>query len=436
MLFPAMLLTLATMAEAHPGPHAEALATQLKGRGPGFEARRSRPPPPPPPTEGPAATVYGYWPYWGDDLDTVAWDSLSHIAIFGVELEADGSLSGTHNWTDVAEQAVSLGRTYDVKVHLCLIGFDEEIQGAVLPDPDKRARAIDELVALVEAYDAHGVNVDIESMERDLKPHLVSFVQELNARVGDLFIATPAVDWLGAYDYDELAAASDGLFIMAYGYHYSSGDPGPNSPLTGGDPWSERAIDTTVQDYRDNGTPDDKIIVGLPLYGRDWPSVDSSVPGTATGEGSSVTWTSAIEQGERYGRRWDSVTSTPYTFPEATHQLWYDDHESLEDKIAWSLDQGLQGVGFWALSYEDGDPALWSMVDRLAALPADTDSPGDSAVGDSAVGDSADTDDGGGDPPGHRGAGLAGCGCDTGASLPALVAALLALLTAGHRRRR
>jgi spore germination protein len=433
MLVLASLLTVVAQAAEQPGAHAAALAEQPEAPRSGLHRTRT-PPPPPPPTEGPEATVYGYWPYWGDDLDTVAWDQLSHIAIFGVVLESDGSLSGTGNWTAVAAQAVELGRRYEVKVHLCLIGFEDDVHAAVFPSESRRRRTIEELVALVDAYGADGVNVDIEGLDNDLKDDFTTFIQELNAEVGELYLATPAVDWSAAYDYDELAAASDGLFIMAYGYHYSSSDPGPNSPLHGGDPWSDRAIDWSVDDYRDNGTPDDKIIVGLPLYGRSWPTTDTSVPGDATGEGSSVTWVSAIAQGEQYGRHWDAVTSTPYTFPDGTHQLWYDDHQSLEDKIGWSVEQGLQGVGFWALTYEDGDPDLWSMVQRLTAADPDPHDTDDSAPFEDsqAPGDSDDP----GDPPGLRGLDGTGCGCGAGPAGRGGLLALLSLLGLSWRRRR
>jgi len=432
MLALATLLVAATHATVPMGPHAAALAAHRAGRGV-TKMRREAPPPPPPPTEGPSSTVYGYWPYWGDDLDTIAWDGLSHIAIFGVELESDGSLSGTHHWTDVAAQAVQLGATYDVEVHLCLIGFEDDVHADVFPSAARRARAISELVELIDAYGADGVNVDIEGLDGDLKDDFTTFIQELRAETDALYIATPSVDWSSAYDYDELAAASDGLFIMAYGYHHSSGNPGPNSPLTGGGPWSSLAIDDSVEDYRDNGAPDGKIIVGLPLYGRNWPSTDNSVPGTATEDGSSVTWVTAIEQGDSYGRLWDTVTSTPYAFPDSTHQLWYDDHESIEAKIGWSLDQGLQGVGFWALTYEDADPALWSMIDALANPPApdDTDRPDDTDT-DSEPGTDTGTDR---DPPGIRGVDGRGCGCSSAGSGLGALPALLGLLGLARRRR-
>lgn len=426
MLIPALVLAATTLAAQPPGPHAGALESWRAGRGP--TPARSAPPPPPPPNAGPAATVYGYWPYWGDDLDTIAWDSLSHIAIFGVELEADGSLSGQSHWTEVAAQAVELGARYDVKVHLCLYGFDDSVHAAVFPSAERRRRTIEELVALVEAYGADGVNVDIEGLDHDLKDDFVTFTEELRAAVDELYLAMPSVDWSSAYDYDALAAASDGLFVMAYGYHYSAGNPGPISPLHGGDPWSAYAIDWTVEDYRDNGAPDDKLIVGLPLYGRDWPSVDSSVPGTATEDGTAVTWVSAIAQGEAAGRQWDAVTSTPYAFPSSTHQLWYDDVESIEAKAAWVLEQGLQGFGFWALTYDQGDPELWSALDVLTAPPPDdSDAPEDSdAPADTGPGD---------DPPGFRGLETAGCGCGTPTRGPAWLG-VLALLAGVIRRRR
>ena len=109
-------------AAAHAGPHADALRWAADGHLP--PPRAGRPPPPPPPTDGPSRTVYGYWPYWGDDLGTVAWDHLSHIAIFAVELAEDGSLTHTSRWTDHAAEAVEYGQRYGVKVDLCLAAFD------------------------------------------------------------------------------------------------------------------------------------------------------------------------------------------------------------------------------------------------------------------------------------------------------------------------
>lgn len=313
----------------------------------------------------PSSTVYGYWPYWGDDLSTLKWDSLTHVAIFGVTLNADGSLSSTGYWTNNVSKALSYANPKGVRVHMTVICFDSNAMASVLGTSTKRTAAINAIVSLVQAYGGHGVNLDFEGLPSSQKANFVSFVTELNTRVDDLYLAMPAVDWNGSYDFDQLAFNSDGLFIMGYDYHYSGGGPGPVGPLYGGSPWSVYAIDWTIDDYLYYGAPADKIILGLPLYGFQWPTTNNAVPGTATASASSKTYEVAIPLGNQYGRLWDSVTHTPYTFPSSTSQLWYDDDQSLSHKASYAVDQNLQGIGFWALTYEGGNSGFWTMIDGV-----------------------------------------------------------------------
>jgi spore germination protein len=325
-------------------------------------------PPPAPlrdPSDRPDVTVYGYWPYWGDPLDTLQWDQLTHVALFNVELNADGSLSQTHRWNNNAPTAMALAAPYGVKVHVTLTSFTDAITNAVLPSATNRARAVSALAGLVNAHGAHGVNVDVEGLDSSQRANFLTFVQELKAAVPEVFLATPAVDWAGAYDYDQLAFASDGLFIMGYGYHWSGGGPGPVAPLYGGSPWGVHSLAWTVNDYRTWGTPDDKIILGLPLYGYDWPTTSTAVPGTSAGTATAAAYTSALATALTHGRQFDAPTRTPYTFPSPTRQLWYDDASSVAERVEYAIDEGLQGVGFWALTYDDADPALWTAVDAL-----------------------------------------------------------------------
>ncbi|MCB9743860.1 MAG: hypothetical protein H6741_17570 [Alphaproteobacteria bacterium] len=324
---------------------------------------------PPAPDAGPDVVVYGFLPYWiSDPLDAVAWGNLTHVALFDVGLEADGSISGTSFWDSKGAEAVARGAEHGVRVHLTVTSFEDSVMNAVLPDASRRARAVSELAALVSAAGAHGVSVDFEGMDSARKDDLVAFVAELDAAVDEVTVCTPAIDWQGAYDYDQLAAHSMGLFIMGYGYHWSGGDPGPVAPLFGGSPWSAYSLEWTVEDYRASGAPDDKIILGLPLYGRDWPTSSNAVPGSATGSGQAVVMTEAIDLAEGYGRQWDSVTHTPYAFPDASSQLWYDDTDSVRDRVAWIVEEGLLGTGFWALGYEGMDAGFWAMMSEETAL--------------------------------------------------------------------
>ena len=88
---------------------------------------------------------------------------------------------------------------------------------------------------------ADGINIDFESFPSSQKENLVTFVKDLRSTLrnsienAQVTLATPAVDWDTAWDFNALAIESDGLFIMGYDYHWKeSTNAGPVSPLIGG----------------------------------------------------------------------------------------------------------------------------------------------------------------------------------------------------------
>jgi hypothetical protein len=336
-------------------------------------------------------TVYGYHPYWGPDPTTLDFARLTHLAIFNVDLNSDGTLSDTHRWTDVAGDVVPLAHAEGVSVQLCVTSFEDDVMASVLSDPSKRATTIAELVELVDAYGADGVNVDFEGLDYELKDDFTAFIEELYPLVAELTIAMPAIDWTGAYDFDRLAMSSDGLFIMGYGYHWTGGNPGPVAPLFGGDPWSDYSLEWTVDDYLTWGATQDKLILGLPLYGNEWPTASDAVPGTATGTGWSVVMSSADTIADSEGSQWDETSLTPYVL-RSNSQLWYDNTESIQARIQWAVDQELQGIGFWALGYETESSGFWEMVTEETSWtgddpddPNDPDDPDDPDANDAPV---------------------------------------------------
>jgi hypothetical protein len=58
--------------------------------------------------------------------------------------------------------------------------------------------------------------------------------------------------------------------------------------------------------------------------------------------------------------------------PAVWRQVWYDDPDGFGAKIDFALDQGLAGVGMWALGMENGRDELWlTLRDRLRPRPDD-----------------------------------------------------------------
>ncbi|MCO4744795.1 MAG: hypothetical protein KC912_08400 [Proteobacteria bacterium] len=329
-------------------------------------------------TPGPDHTVYGYQAYWAADLNAVPWDDLTHLAIFSANVNPDGTLGDTNRWDDAAT-AVAMGAPYDVRVHLCITNFNTTELATLLSNSAHRATLVTQVKAWVDGTGAHGVNVDFESLPSSERSTLVTFIRELEAAdVGDIVLATPAVDWSDAWDYSSLTDHAD-LFIMGYGYHWSGGNPGPLDPIYGGGIWAAWSLDWSVNDYvTTNGADPERIILGLPLYGREWPVVDpSALPGERTGDGAVRLWKDAWPLAETHGREWDAHTSTPF-WRTSTTQGFYGDLESLRARVRYADDVGIQGIGFWALHYDDNDPDLWQMIrEEYAPEPGDTGDTGE-----------------------------------------------------------
>jgi len=182
-------------------------------------------------------------------------------------------------------------------------------------------------------------------------------------------MASPAVDWSSAWDYDALADSSDGLMIMGYNYHWGgSGDTGPVAPLTN---WGYRNITWTVDDYLlKTGYDRDKIILGLPYYGFDWPC-DGPDPGaTTTDRGSAIFYYNAEPTARSYGKQRETTAWTPWYRYGSWHQGWYDDEVSLGVKEELINQEDLAGMGIWALRYDAGHVALWNeLEERFGTVP-------------------------------------------------------------------
>ena len=396
------------MALPPPGPHAAQVAEHADLPPVAHHIPAAAPKPP---AQGPDVVVYGYWPYWVGDLDPAWLTGLTHLAIFSVGLESDGSLSSQSHWTGVAADAVAAAHAAGVKVHLCVTSFDSNTMSAVLASPTRRATAIANLASLVDTYGADGVNLDFEGMPSSLKEDLVVFVHELKAATPEVWLATPVIDWSGAYDYSELSDAADGLFIMGYEFHGTWGSPGPNDPISESSTWGSYCLDWSIADYEGSGAPRAKIVMGLPLYGHTWDGATESVPGSASGDAWSVVQTECDEIKSTYGAQWDEGSESVYTVG-GGRQTWCDDVETTRLRVAWAVVEGLQGVGFWALGYEG--EGFWEMMAEETVFDG-TDGGGTDGGGT----DGGGTDGGGSDGGGTDGGGSSDTDEPVGQRIPA-----------------
>ena len=313
--------------------------------------------------------VIGYLPYWEyseyPDLD---YSLLTQINFFSAELSIYGDIINDHNWENL--YFIDFAQSHGVKVKLCATLFGSYELSTLLENYFYRQNAINNLLDLVLSVGADGIDIDFELLPTNQRDNLVLFMEELSfafhSQMDDPIItmATPAIDWSNAWDYESLAEITDGLFIMGYNYFYSgSANAGPVAPLGG----YFYDIEYTVNDYLNKtNNQTDKLILGLPYYGYDWDVVDSSINSETMSYGIAKTYAEARMLDEYYGSYWDQSSNSAWlTYYDDTwtwNQCWFDDHLSLSNKYAFAKELELQGIGIWALGYDDDYDDLWNLL--------------------------------------------------------------------------
>lgn len=322
--------------------------------------------------------VFGYFPYWVEDNTYIDWEALSHISYFSSVATTSGTLNH-RGWPKPA--LVATAHEHDVKFLLTITNFSPAELDTILGNPTVRNKLIVNIVNEMDRTKIDGVSIDFETPNTSQAGNFNKFFADLKTALksknpnAELHIATWPVDWEPPnYDYKTVSDIADGIFIMAYNYHYA-GSPvaGPVTTLEG-PVWGQYNLRWTIDDYLKNKVngKKSKVILGFPYYGLDWPTANGNVPGNATATAKAYNYTVAKDLALRYGRKWDSQSKNPYVVYKdgsTTRQLWYDDSESLSYKYKAALDSDLGGVGIWALGFDSGTLDLWNTIRKYFSIP-------------------------------------------------------------------
>jgi spore germination protein YaaH len=320
---------------------------------------------------------YGYLPYWTDTVSYAYFqmELLTHIAYFSVDIDpATGDLGAIPNlsrFTKIRDYAHGRG----VRIHMTYTVFNSSNVSSFLNNAAARANAVAAIRDFTTNYGIEGANIDFEFVTSSVRDSFDIFINDLavalrNHPTGrkELYLATPAVpEWYPGYDFAYLAAHCDGQFIMAYDFHWSNSSvAGPVSPCLPSSFWGAYCVAKSIGSYKAYGVGGANIILGLPYYGYDWPTTDSSMGSSTTGTGTAVIYYNAYQNADTYGRLWDNNSMTPWYRYSTTgwHQCWYDDSVSLGIKFGMTVDSSLQGAGCWALGYDRSYDHIWNAIRR------------------------------------------------------------------------
>ena len=296
--------------------------------------------------------VNGYvYPFIEEEVLRRVLPYLTYMTVFTYGFRADGSLIEASD-----ERILEIAKGYDVGAILLISTLDEdgsfnnELPNRLFDDPEAEDRLIDALIAVAEEKGYRGVEVDFEYLYAEDAARYAAFLGKLKRALTAagflLFVALApkvAADQPGllyeGHDYRAIGAVADYVILMTYEWGYRFGPPGAVAPI----PNVERVIRYAVSEI-----PPEKILVGVPNYGYDWPL--PFVAGET--EAKSLSNVEAVAEADRRGApiQYDTTDGAPYfNYYEdgVQHVVWFENAESVADKLALTEEYGLAGISIW-----------------------------------------------------------------------------------------
>jgi spore germination protein len=255
-------------------------------------------------------------------------------------------------------QGLELCRSQGISSQAMVFSDSREAINQVLGNKEAWQITLSSLLEWLEQRGYTGVHLDLENVggtSRELLTDFVAFVHGGLKKQGySLSLALPAktadqMGWFDAYDYQALGAIADQVVLMAYDEHYPGGDPGPIAGLD----WVEKVVGYAVQVI-----PAEKIMLGLGIYGYDWPE-------RRTGRTVDLSQVSAIMQSFPGEKIFDDTKtySSAFRYRDGDgvwREIWYESPQSLKGKLELARKYQLRGITLWRLGIIP--PEIWQAI--------------------------------------------------------------------------
>ena len=292
---------------------------------------------------------------------------MSYLMPFTYEIEEDGELSEMED-----EELIEMAKETDVAplMHLSNlrepIGFDSDLAHLVLTNRRIQERLIEETLETIQEKGYVGLDIDFENLYAADKKLFADFVGRMRGQLNpagyEVFAALAAKTsddqkglLLEGHDYQAVGEAANGVLLMTYEWGYRYGPPMAVAPV---------GNVREVLDYAVTRIQPEKIFMGIPNYGYDWPL--PYVQGVTAAK--SISNVRAVQIAAEYGVQieYSSTAQAPhfrYQDGSAEHEVWFEDAKSIRTKLELVAEYGLRGAGYWNLMRPF--PENWSVLNAL-----------------------------------------------------------------------
>lgn len=230
--------------------------------------------------------------------------------------------------------------------------FNNNLISSVVHNDSYKNNLIQQLLNTLRMKGYSGVDVDFEYIQAADRDLFTAFVKNLAdtlhpygltvsvALAPKTSAGQPGLLYEGK-DYAALGAVADSVLLMTYEWGYKYGPNMAVAPLN---------MVRRVVDYAITEIPPEKIHLGIPNYGYDWPLPFERGKTAAVTIGNVEAVQIAIQNNaEIY---FDDISKSPYfnyTKDGIPHEVWFEDVRSIQAKFGLVKEYGLGGMGYWQI---------------------------------------------------------------------------------------
>ena len=292
------------------------------------------------------------------ELAPEANDGLDVLSPVWMRLEVNGGGTVRNN---CEYGFVELCHANGAKVWICVNNnFDSSGSSAytstVLKNTSLRNKAIAQYLLYACLYDADGINVDFEAMEKSvIKQYYTAFIQELAKHCNKLgltiSVATPVANsyWRNYYDFAAMGSVVDYICPMAYEEHYSKA-AGAGSTM------SPSWYTSTTNDLINIVGPG-KVLLGVPFFTQEWTfdSAGNITDLTAVSIKTSLSDIAASGTTPVWSEEEGQYIATYTNSQGRTVKIWVEDPRSMAFKLNYVKNAGIAGTACWAYGQNTPD---------------------------------------------------------------------------------
>ncbi|KAF4993676.1 hypothetical protein FDECE_13352 [Fusarium decemcellulare] len=246
-----------------------------------------------------------------------------------------------------------------------------------------RSRFATSAVTLMKDWGFDGIDVDWEYPKNEAEAASFSLLlkavrDELDSYAAKhapghhfiLSIAAPAgPQHNGKLDFPALARTLDHINLMGYDYAGSftsvtghASNLYKNTQLPGSTPFNTH---DAVQAYLQGGIPPQKLVLGMPVYGRAFQATSGlgqpysgvGLANSGPGNWEAGAWDYKVLPKQGGKLFYDDIAQASYSYDNMTHELIsYDSPQSVQNKVAYLRKMGLGGAMFWEASGDRAGP--------------------------------------------------------------------------------